>query len=206
MNAALKQCQIDRDDARRKEDTWEALVQDFSKRIEVNNELSASAQAELKKTSAELITERSEHEQTTAALLEKIAIIGVLEDKSKLLLEEKTGLQNKLDQILKQYGKITAPAEPVTAMTEPARVAPPLKDIDLKGLITDVDLQERLAEISIGKADGVKEGMRFHTTRGDKFICDIVILDVLPEKATGWLELDGVQNQPRVNDKIGTNL
>ena len=206
VNADLKQCQIERDDARRKEDSWEALVKDFAKKIEVNDELSANAQAELKTIRAELITEQAEHDQTTAALLEKIAIIGVLEDKSKLLLEEKTGLQNQLDKILKQYGKITAPTEPVTVLTETARVAPPLKDIDLKGVITDVDLQERLAEISIGKADGVREGMRFHATRDDKFICDIVILDVLPDKATGWLELDGVQNQPKIDDMIGTNL
>ena len=93
-------------------------------------------------------------------------------------------------------------------MTEPARVAPSVKDIDLKGVITDVNLQERLAEISIGKADGVMEGMTFHTVRDDRFICNIVILDVLPEKATGWLDLlkDGVQNQPKVDDKISTNL
>lgn len=208
LNAEFKQCQIDRDDARRKEDSWEALVQDFSKRIEVNNELSATAQAELKQIRAQLITEQSEHEQTTAALMNKMAIIEDQEGQLKRLLEERTELQSKFDQILRQYGKITAPAEPVTAMIEPARVAPPAKDIDLKGLITDVDLQERLAEISIGQADGVREGMRFHATRGETFICDIVILDVLPEKATGWLELlqEEMQNQPMVNDKISTNL
>jgi uncharacterized phage infection (PIP) family protein YhgE len=208
LGADLKQCQIDRDDARRKEDTWEAMVQDFSKRIEVNNELTTSVQAELKQIRAELITERSEHEATTAALLEKIAIIGVLEDKSKQLLEEKTELQNRLNQVLTEYGKITAPTEPVTAMAGPARVAAPAKDIDLQGVITDVDLQERLAEISLGQADGVTKGMKFHVTRGDEFVCDVVVLDVLPEKATGWLELIGEssQNQPMVNDKISTNL
>ena len=137
-----------------------------------------------------------------------MAIIDDQEAQLKRLLEEKTELQSKLNQIYKQYGKITAPTEPVTAMGGPAQAAPPVKDIDLEGVITDLDLQERLAEISIGQADGVTEGMRFHATRGDRFICDIVILDVLPEKATGWLELiqEGVQNQPRVDDKISTNL
>ena len=208
LNADLKQCQIDRDDARRKEDKWEAAATDFAKTVEMNNQLRSAAETDLKQTRANLITEQSEHEQTTAALLEKIAIIGVLEDKSKQLLEEKTELQNKLDQILKQYGKITAPAEPVTAVKEPAREAPLAKDIDLEGVIVDLDLQERLAEVSIGQADGVSKGMRFHATRGDRFICDIVILDVLPEKSTGWLDLlqEGVQNQPQVNDKISTNL
>ena len=208
LNAALKQAQTERDLARRLKDGRDAEVTAFAKTVEVNNELRASAEAELKQTKADLITEQDQHKETTAALLEKIAIIGVLEDKSKQLLEEKTDLQNKLDQILKQYGKITAPAEPVTAMEELARVAPPVKDIDLEGVITDVDLKERLAEISIGKADGVTEGMTFHAVRDDRFICNIVIIDVLPEKATGWLDLlkDGVQNQPKVNDRISTNL
>jgi hypothetical protein len=83
-----------------------------------------------------------------------------------------------------------------------------MKDIDLQGVVTDVDLKERLAEISIGQADGVTKGMTFHVTRGDEFICNVVVLDVLPEKSTGWLDLlkEGPQNQPMVNDKISTNL
>lgn len=208
LTADLKQAQTERDLARRLKDGRDAEVTAFAKTVEVNNELRASAEAELKQTKADLITEQDQHKETTAALLEKIAIIGVLEDKYKQVLEEKTELQNKFDQILKQYGKITAPAEPVTVMKEPARVAPPVKDIDLNGVITDVNLQERLAEISIGQADGVTEGMTFHATRDDRFICNIVIIDVLPEKATGWLDLlkEGAQNQPKVDDKISTNL
>jgi DNA repair exonuclease SbcCD ATPase subunit len=208
LNADLKTAQTEAELARRLKDGRDAEVEAFAETVKVNTQRTAAAEVELKQTKADLLKEQAEHEQTSAALLEKIAIIGVLEDKSKQLLEEKTELQNKLDQILRQYGKITAPTEPITAVKEPARVAPPVKDIDLKGVITDLDLKERLAEISIGEADGVKEGMRFHATRGDKFICDIVILDVLPEKATGWLEYleDEVQNQPKVNDKISTNL
>ena len=208
LKTDLKTAISERDLARKLKDGRDAEVAAFAQTVDLNEKRTAAAEAELKQTKADLLTEQSEHEQTTAALLEKIAIIGVLQDKSKQLLEEKTDLQNKLNDILKQYGKITSPAELVTAMKEPARVAPPVKDIDLKGVITDLDLQERLAEISLGKADGVKEGMTFHATRDDKFICDIVIFDVLPEKATGWLKLleKGVQNQPKVNDKISTNL
>ena len=208
LNADLKKTLTERDLARRLKDGRDEEVAAFAKTVEVNNQLRAAAETELKQTEAELIREQAGHEETTAALLEKIAIIGVLEAKSKQLLEEKTDLQTQLDKMLKQYGKITAPADLVTAMKEPARVAPPVKDIDLQGMITDVDLQERLVEVSIGRADGVKEGMRFHATRGDQFVCDIVILDVLHEKATGWLELveDDMQNQPRVNDTISTNL
>jgi Skp family chaperone for outer membrane proteins len=208
LNAALNTARSEADLARKLKDGLDAEVAAFRKTVEGNNKLMAEAQAELVKTKANLITEEDQHKETTTALLEKIAIIGVLEDKSKQLLEEKTDLQNKLNQILKQYGKITAPTEPVTVMKEPVRVAPPVTDIDLDGVITDVDLQERLAEISIGQANGVAKGMTFHATRDDRFICNIVIIDVLPDKATGWLDLlkEGAQNQPKVNDKISTNL
>jgi DNA repair exonuclease SbcCD ATPase subunit len=176
LRAELKQTQIDRDDARRREDSWEAQTKDFAKTVEANNQLRADAEAELKTVTADLIREQSEHKQTSTALLEKMAIIAVLEDKSKQLLEERTDLQSRLDRMLQQYGKLVLP--------------------------------NKLAEISIGEADGVKEGMRFHATRGDAFVCDVVILDVEPEKAVGWLELlkEGVEDQPRVNDQVSTNL
>ena len=51
---------------------------------------------------------------------------------------------------------------------------------------------------------GVKEGMKFHVTRGDEFICDILITDVDTEEAVGVLEL--VQQQPNVGDTVSTNL
>jgi hypothetical protein len=46
--------------------------------------------------------------------------------------------------------------------------------------------------------------MKFHVTRGDAFICDILIVDVDVEKAVGVLEL--VQQQPKVGDNASTNL
>lgn len=208
LEAKLKETEIARDDARRKEDSWEAAAKDFSKTVEVNNQLRTSAEEQLKNVNADLIKERAQHEQTATALREKMAIITQLEDKWKGLLEEKTELQKKLDGMLSQYGKLVAEPVAVTAAREEARVAALAKDIDLKGVLTSVDLKNLLAEVSIGEADGVKKGMRFHTTRGDKFICDVVILDVEPEKAVGWLEMlqEGVELQPRANDKVSTNL
>ena len=46
--------------------------------------------------------------------------------------------------------------------------------------------------------------MRFHVTRGDEFICDILILDVEVEKAVGILEM--VQDRPKVGDNATTNF
>jgi len=181
---------------------------DFSKTIENNEKLAKDALTERDLKEAELIKQGKELKDTTAALMENMAIVTQLQDESKRLLEEKTELQDKLDMYLRQYGKAIAEPMPVTAVKEAVRLTPPTKDIDLNGSITEVDLKNLLAEVSIGAANGVKEGMRFHLTRGDKFICDIVILDVWPEKAVGWLELlqDQPQDQPQVNDRVSTNL
>ena len=107
-----------------------------------------------------------------------------------------------------KLGKITAKADTVTLIRDVARVAPPAKDIDLQGKLTSVNLKDSVAELSIGSADGVEEGMRFHATREDKYICDIVVMDVEPEKALGTLELvqDKPQDKPKAGDAISTNL
>lgn len=208
LEAELKQVIIVRDDAQRKVNNWATIVQDYKASNDEQRKMLANAIAERDRKDTELIKQGKELKDTTDALIERMAVIAQLEEKSKRLLEEKTGLQNKLDEFLRQYGKVIAPPEPVTTAKEKVRVAPPAQDIGLKGLITQVDLKKLLAEISIGSAHGVKEGMRFHTTRGDKFICDIVILDVEPESAIGWLELlqESPQDQPRAGDNVSTNL
>ena len=74
----------------------------------------------------------------------------------------------------------------------------------MEGSITAVDLKNSMASISMGKSAGVKEGMKFHVTRGDEFICDIQIIDIDNNEAVGMLEL--VQKQPQVGDVVVTNL
>jgi len=208
LQSDLSTAQRDKDDAMRKVNNWAAIVMDFSKTIENNENLVKNALTERDLKEAELIKQDKELKDTTAALMENMAIVKQLQDESKRLLEEKTELQNKLDQYLQQFGKAIAEPMPVTAIQEAVSLAKPTKDIDLSGSITEVDLKNLLAEVSIGTADGVREGMRFHLTRGDKFICDIVILDVWPERAVGWIELlqDQPQNQPKINDRASTNL
>ena len=65
-------------------------------------------------------------------------------------------------------------------------------------------MKNSLATISLGSADGVRDGMKFHVTRGDQFICDVLIVDVDTERSVGVLEL--VQQAPRVGDSASTNL
>jgi hypothetical protein len=97
---------------------------------------------------------------------------------------------------------VSPPVTPETGKALPARSV--TEPIDLKGQITEVDIKNSLATISMGSADGVREGMKFHVTRGDAFICDILIVDVDTEKAVGVLEL--VQQPPKLGDNASTNL
>lgn len=208
LQGDLANAERERDEANRKVNGWAAIVIDFSKTMENYEKLLKDALNERDLKEAALIKQDKELKDTTASLMENMAIVKQLQDESKRLIEEKTELQNKLDLYLQQYGKAIAEPKPVTPEKGIVSLAPPAQNIDLNGSVTDVDLKNLLAEISIGEADGVREGMRFHLTRGDKFLCDMVILDVWPEKAVGWLDLlpDQQQDQPQVNDIVSTNL
>jgi chromosome segregation ATPase len=214
LNIRIGQLTTERDEAKRRADEkdllankWEDLTTEFTNTNERQRQWLEDTLAKLKAIEVEQIKGDKELKETTAALIEKMTIIETLEKQSRLLLEEKTYLQNELDKLLRQSGRAVAPPVPVTPTKEKVRVAPPTVDIGLKGLITAVDLENSLAEISIGAASGVKPNMKFHVTRADKFICDIVILDVEPEKAIGALELmDVTKEQPKAGDNVSTNL
>ncbi|OHB56240.1 MAG: hypothetical protein A2173_08465 [Planctomycetes bacterium RBG_13_44_8b] len=188
-------------------DGFAAQVATFTKTNEDQRSLLENTISTWKNVEANLIKEQSEHKETARLLLEKLAIITTLQEQNKRLMEENASLQTKANQSLQQYGKTTVPPSLVTQITEQARPAPMLqitKEIGLKGRVVNVDIKNKMAEISIGKANGVETDMRFHVIRGDQFICDIVIIDVEPEKAVGRLEY--LQYEPQSGDSISTNL
>ena len=179
----------------------------YSKTAIEQTRLAESMRTQLKEVDAERIKIRTQLEETSAILLEKLAIIQTLETEKKQLLEQKVALQSRLDKLLQPTGK--RPTVPVTVTSDKdiARPAPvTTKDISLKGLVKAVNLKNKLVSISIGTADGVSEGMRFHVTRGDTFICDILIIDTDAEEAVGAIELTGEGQQPKAGDVISTNL
>jgi chromosome segregation ATPase len=213
LKSEVKQLQGNLSDAERekaallqKVNSWVSIVEDFSRTNDEQGRLLRSTLEELNKVQAEQIRQGKNLDETTAALVEKMAIIDTLEAERKRLLEEKSELRSRLDEILRPAGKVAPAAVAVTPEKDMARPAmPPAEDIALRGLITAVDLKNSMAEISIGAADGVKEGMKFYVTRGDEFICEILIIDAVDaERAVGVLEL--VQQQPKVGDNVSTNL
>jgi hypothetical protein len=187
---------------------WASITKDFQATTEKQTQLLSTAQDDVKQLKAEQIKLTKELEQTSATLVEKTAIIEAAETEKRRLVEEKADLQNRLDKTMRAGGKVAAAGTPVTqekGYALPAQTT--AAAINLKGLISEVDAKNSLATISIGTADGVKEGMKFHITRGSEFICDVLIVDVDTEKAVGVLELvQSATGGPKVGDNAATNL
>ena len=187
---------------------WASITKDFQATTEKQTQLLSTAQEDVKQLKAEQIKLSKELEQTSTALVEKTAIIEAAEAEKRRLVEEKADLQNRLDKTMQAGGKVAAAGTPVTqekGYALPAQTT--AAAINLKGLIAEVDAKNSLATISIGSADGVKEGMKFHVTRGSEFICDVLIVDVDTEKAVGVLELvQSATGGPKVGDNAATNL
>lgn len=215
LEAKLNQSEREKSELLTKVNGWTSVVQDFQQTNDKQLSLLSNTQDELQNVQAELTKEKSQNKEITTAILEKMAVIAQLEEQSKQLTKEKLLLQARLEQVVRQYGKtvLTSPAvdtipdkaqATAPAPPAPAPVGTAVKEIGLKGVITQVDLKNSLAEISIGAADGVREKMKFYVTRGDSFICNILILDVDAERAVGFIEL--VQSPPKVGDKVSTNI
>jgi len=193
-------------------ESWTSITKDFYTTNDKQGTLLKNTLDELKRVQAEQIKQRKELNETTAELVERMAIVEQLQAENRRLREVETGLRARLDSFLRPAGEAVAEMVPVTPERTTVRPVvpwtpygePATRQVGLKGLVTDVDMKNSLVEISIGSADGVKGGMKFYITRGEEFICDILIYDVEPEKAVGLLDL--VSKQPKAGDNVSTNL
>jgi hypothetical protein len=218
----LEVVNIRKTDLEEKVQGWVALTDGMTRTNKEQGDLLKNALEELKLVKADQIKQRQQLDDVTKELIEKVAVIDTLHKEKRLLEQERTQLKGQLDRYQLGIGKETVPAALVTPRPPPAAlVTPPLvtpvpptslaplpkiTDIGLKGLITAIDAKNSLAEISIGTAHGVKEGMRFFVTRGDQFICEIYVFYVDAEKAVGIIEPDRMTYPPKVGDQIATNL
>ncbi len=185
-------------------DSWQGIVTGFEQTI-ANFEVSLKAtQEQLDKVRKDDIQESKEFNELTARLYETIVQLEALRADKRRLLEENSGLEEQLKQaaggraaVVKAAGNVVTP---VKGSARPAVSMP--ETTDLKGLVTEVG--ESLVSVSIGSADGVEENMIFHVTRGDDFICNVVITHVDTNKAAGVLDLK--LDQPRIGDTVSTKL
>jgi len=185
-------------------DSWQGIVTGFEQTI-ANLEVSLkTTQEQLDKVRKDDIQESKEFNELTARLYETIVQLESLRGDKRRLLEAKSGLEEQLKQAAGgRAGVVRAVSNVVTPVTGSARAAVSMPETsDLRGLVTEVG--ETLVSVSIGSADGVKKDMRFHVTRGDDFICDVVITDVDTNKAAGVLDLK--VDQPKIGDTVSTKL
>lgn len=182
--------------------SWAGILTSFEQTI-ANLEQSLNlTQEQLNKAHSEGIKDRKELNEITASFYEKMVQMESLEAARRRLLEQKTDLEERMNQIIGPDALGSQAVEPVTLDIDSARPGVFFGSADLNGLITEV--AESMVTISIGSADGVKKGMVFHVTRGDDFISDILITDVDINKSAGVLDL--VQQQPRIMDNVSTRL
>lgn len=191
--------------------SWAGVVKGLS---QTNTNLEQSlklAQDELNKTREEALKLRKNLDEITAALNVKMVQLEAMETERKRLLEHKVALEQQLtgfsgstERTSFKYGQTGGAFGAVTRAKDTVTVAEKATgQIVLQGLLTEVDLKNSMATVSMGSADGIQEGMRLHVTRGDTFICDILITDVDTDAAVGILEL--VQHHPEVGDNAANN-
>jgi peptidoglycan hydrolase CwlO-like protein len=183
----------------------EAIVASNTQTVEINNQIRREAEAKIADLESLKTQNQEKIDYLTAQIVENQAKMDQLEIDKKQITEEKTQLQDRLDQQLRMVGKGAITSVPVTASSDSAQIAPPVRDLGLEGKVKEVKLQDSLASISIGSANGVKEGMIFHVIRDNKFICDIRITQTDADQASGYIDRisDG---QPRSGDIVKTNF
>lgn len=199
LKAKLENTEREKASLLSKVDSLTTVTKDFYQTNEKQGQLLKSTFEELSKVQKEQAESRNELDKVLTDLNEKKTAINSLEEEKRSLMEQKAALQDKIDQMLNPGRRTVKVATPKKEAAQQIGT-----DAAVQGTITAVDLKNSMASVSVGKAEGVKEGMKFHVTRGDEFICDIQIIDVEASEAIGVLEL--VQKQPQVGDIVSSSL
>jgi hypothetical protein len=183
-------------------DSWQGLLTGSEQTVGTLVISLDAARKELDKVRTDDIEENKEFNELTDRLYETMVQSLALQAANRRLLEQISGLE---DQLNLAAGGLTAVAKTnvVTLIGGSARPAVSMPETtDLKGLVSAVD--ESLVSVSIGSADGVKMDMVFHVTRGDEFICNVVITHVDTNKSAGVIDLK--VDQPKIGDTVSTKL
>ncbi|HEG44155.1 MAG TPA: hypothetical protein ENH94_08925 [Phycisphaerales bacterium] len=153
-------------------------------------------QDELDMSRTDLVQLQKELNEITASFYERVVQMQQLEADKRRLLEKLTFVEQKQTQPVVSGRTVT-----MTRYAARPTLGVPTSLV-INGLISDVG--QSLVTLSVGSADGVTKGMTFYVTRGDNFICDVVITNVETDKSVGVLEL--VEAQPRIGDNVSTKL
>ena len=153
-------------------------------------------QDELNLTRTDLLRLKKELNEITISFYEKVVQMQQLETDKRGLLEKLTYIETKQVQPVVSERTVT----PRRAAARPSLGV--ATSLVINGLVSDVS--QSMVTLTVGSADGVRKGMTFYVTRGDNFICDVVITNVETDKAVGILEL--IETQPKIGDNVSTQL
>jgi len=174
--------------------SFEQTIADMQKSLIATRDLLASEQNKSIKASNAL-------NDMTIALDEHIVMLESLKAEKRRLLEQKTMLEDQINAI--STGKSISPSQAATQVKDSAMpMSMNSYDSAVQGLVTEVT--SNLVALSIGSTDGVKTGMQLHITRGDRFICDLLVTDVDVNKSAAIIELKNAT--PKIGDTASTEL
>lgn len=200
LMADLQNVERQRQEYQARADSWKGVLTGFEQSIRSLQESLRLTQSQLDEARAQGIKDAKELNQITSELYEKIVQLEALEADRRRLLEQKKELETKLTGAMPSASVPAAVVTPLPGPARPAAITP--VGADIRGLITEV--RSNMVTLSVGSADGVEKDMRFHVTRGDQFLCDVVVTHVDINQSAGVLEL--VQQTPRVGDTASTKL
>jgi chromosome segregation ATPase len=174
--------------------SWAGVVKSFEQTIaDMEKSLQATRQM-LSEEQAKNIKLGGQLNEMTTSLDEHIVMLNALKAEKRRLQEQLAALEQQVkDAAQNVVTQVKSQAKPAAASAGYSNIT---------GLVQEVS--ENLVSISVGSSDGVKEGMKFHVTRGTTFIADIVITDVDKDVAAGVVELKNAQ--PKTGDTVSTNL
>ena len=185
--------------------SWVAMVDGLQKTNADKQQLLERTLAELNQLKISQVKQEKQLQETVRELMEKTAVIESLEQQKRQLQEQIAQLQTRMDQAWATAPRQAPPLVTVTPERGMAKPAPaPMEKPGLSGTITAVDSKNALAEVSVGSAHGVTEGMKFYVTRGQQFVCEIAVFYVDADKAVG--DIKNMKAQPQVGDIVATSL
>jgi hypothetical protein len=212
LNIDLKDTELQMRTATTKQTSLEEQVQSWVAMVNGLQKTNADKQQLLERTLAELnqlktsqVKQEKQLQETVRELMEKTAVIESLDQQKRQLQEEIAQLQTRMDQT---WATARRQAPPVVTVTPEVGMAKPalgsIEKPGLSGAITAIDTKNSLAEVSVGSAHGVTEGMKFYVTRGQQFVCEIAVFYVDADKAVG--DIKNMKAEPRVGDIVATSL
>ena len=182
-------------------DSWKGVMTGFEQSVRGLQASLQQTQQQLDTARSQGITDRKELNQITADLYAKIVQLQSLEAERRRLLEQKTELEKQIDTIGTDAPAKTNPVTQRVGTATPAASSDTV-GANVKGVVMDVS--ESLVHLSVGSADGVRENMVLHITRGDVFLCDVMVTNVDINQSAGILQL--VKQRPQVGDTASTEL